>query len=424
MKKYAIIVIGAEGLLVALGAATAGKRVLFIERDECGYIPSKTLFANARSPIAKRRPEALKKLGVSTLCGAFHFKSSHILEVIDTEGKSHTVKGRTIVLATGSSPHIPLIAGLQGAPYLTNETVFSLKEAPKTVAILGGGPIGCELAQTFSRLGSKVHLIHRHEALLAKEEPRAQELIADIFQKGGITLHFNDTITYVKHEDNRFDLTLSKGELQADALLIACGRQPNISELNLDAAHVRHSASRIPTDRFARTNQKHIFAIGAVRGGPFFTHLAENQARSVLSTLLLPFPKKLDTQPLPRITFTDPEIASCGLSTKQAQQLYPAASLKTYTVDFADLDRALFEDRTEGFISIVTKKWSSKILGVTIAAPYAGEMLTTITLAMQHNIPLRKLSKLIFPYPTWNIAIRTAADLCLPDTFLGVFKKY
>ncbi len=451
MKKYSIIVIGAGsgGLVVAIGAAKAGKRVLLIERGEFGgdctnygCIPSKALISSARGHLdsaealararaivekvrAHEEPAALDKLGVATLRGEAHFKSSHILEIIDTEGKTHTVKGKKIIIATGSSPNVPPIEGLTGTPYLTNETIFSLKEAPTTLAILGGGPIGCELAQTFSRLGSKVHIIHRHDALLAKEEPKAQELIASEFQKEVIARHFNTTITTVTHQDGSFNLKLSKGELQADALLISIGRRPNISALNLDAAHVRHTSSRIPTDRFARTNQKHIFAIGDVRGGPFFTHLAENQARSVLTSLLLPFPfmKKIDTQALPRVTYTDPEIASCGLSCKQAQQLFPASSLKTYTLEFSDLDRAICEGRTEGFITIVTKKWSSKILGVTIAGPRAGEMLTTVTLAMEQGIPLRKLAKLIFPFPTYNLAIRKAADMWLTQTLFGAFRK-
>ena len=457
MKKYAIIVIGAGsgGLVVAIGAAKAGKRVLLIERGEFGgdctnygCIPSKTLIAAARKHIdsasalshareivkrvrALEEPEALKKLGVVTLRGEAHFKTGHVLEVVDKEGKSHTVKGKKIVIASGSSPNVPPIDGLKSTPFLTNETIFSLKEAPKTLVILGGGPIGCELAQTFARLDSKVHLIHRHDALLAKEEPKAQELIAKQFHKEGIELHVNTNITTVSHDGNHFDITLNdltsseNPKLQTDALLIAIGRSPNISTLHLDAAHVRHAHNQIPTDRFGRTNQKHIFAIGDVRGGPFFTHLAENQARSVLTSLLLPFPflKKLSTQAIPRTTFTDPEVASCGLSIKEAGQLYPSSSLKTYTLEFSELDRAICEGREEGFISIVTKKWSSKILGVTIVGPRAGEMLTQVTLAMLHGIPLRKMAKLIIPYPTYNLAIRKVADMWLTKTLFGGFRK-
>ena len=441
LTKHSIIVIGAGsgGLVIAIGAAKAGKRVLLIERGEFGgdctnygCIPSKTLIAAARKHLdsagalshareivervrSHEEPAALKQLGVTTLRGEAHFKSDHVLEVVDKEGKSHIVKGKKIVIATGSSPNVPPIDGLKGTPYLTNETIFSLKEAPKTLAILGGGPIGCELAQTFARLGSKVHLIHRHDALLAKEEPKAQELIAKEFHKEGIELHFNTTISAVTHQNGQFNLTLSQEKLQSDALLIAIGRRPNISALHLDAAHVEHTHTKIPTDRFGRTNQKHIFAIGDVRGGPFFTHLAESQARSVLTSLLLPFSflKKLSMQAIPRVTFTDPEVASCGLTIKEAEKLYPSASLKTYTLEFSDLDRAICEGREEGFISIVTKKWSSKILGVTIAGPRAGEMLGQVTLAMLHGIPLRKLSRLIVPYPTYNLAIRKVADMWL-----------
>ncbi len=473
MKKYSIVVIGAGsgGLVVAIGTAKAGKKVLLIERayygGDCtnfGCIPSKSLIASAhvahaiksadrfgiesdknfRADGALRRasqivervrsheePEALKKLGVTTLNGEAHFLNPHTLEVVDKEGTSHIIKGKRIVIATGSSPIIPSIEGLKDTPFLTNETVFSLKEIPKTFAILGGGPIGCELAQAFSRLGSKVHLIHRHSELLAKEDPKAQELIAGQFKKEGITLLLNTTIGAVSHRDNLFHITLvdlvtsKKMELNSGALLVATGRRPNILPLNLKASHVQHSNKRIPTDRFGRTNQKHIFALGDVRGGPYFTHLAENQARTILTSLILPYPflKKLSTQHIPRVTYTDPEIASVGLSVKQAQQLYPSSSLACYTVPFSDVDRAITEGREEGFISIVTKKWSSKILGATIAGPRAGEILAHISLAMESGIPLRKLASIIYPYPTYMLAVRKAADMWLTQTLFGLFKK-
>jgi len=461
-KSYPLVVIGAGagGLVVAIGATKAGKKVLLIEKGnyggDCtnfGCIPSKSLIASANSAasikegrdlgveassqtieaskslsrirkiVAEIRshedPEALKKLGLETLTGTAKFEEPYVLRVND-----EIIRAKQIAIATGSSPFIPIIKGLDKTPFLTNETIFELKEIPKSLLVIGGGPIGCELAQAFLRLGSKVSLIHSHNELLNKEEPCTQEVIANQFKSEGMSLHLGTGVKEVTYHDGQFQILLDNGKkIESEALLVSVGRKPNVSSLNLEAAGVIYTDKGIPVDAYGRTNQSHIWAVGDVIGAPFFTHWAENQARSVLTSLILPFPfkKKIDkNQSIPRVTYTEPEVASIGLSEKEASQQY---NIATYTVPFSQVDRAITAGQTEGFVKIVTKKWSSKILGCTIVGPRAGEMLGEISLAMYAGIPLRKLSALIHPYPTYSGAIRKAADLWLTQTILPIFKR-
>lgn len=464
VKKFQIVVIGAGagGLVVAIGAARAGKKVLLIEGGQFGgdctnfgCIPSKSLIASAKAAHAVRvakelgvaagsgtldakgalervraireeirsheEPDALEKFGVATLSGWAEFTSSHTLRVGEEE-----VSGKQIVIATGSSPFIPPIPGLENSPYHTNETIFELKTLPKSLAVMGAGPIGCELAQAFSRLGTKVTVIESMRGLLPREEKEVGALLKERFQKEGIEVLLRCEANKITYEEGSFHICTMQGEehrdFESDELLISTGRKPNVGRLQLEKAGVQFSEKGIPVDRYGRTNAPHIFAIGDVVGGPLFTHLAESHGRSVLTTLLLPFSlkKKLPTQPVPSCTYTDPEVASIGLSEEEAKKQCKTA---TYLLPFNQIDRAITEGKTEGFVKIVTKKWSSKILGATIVGPRAGEMLPEISLAMLENIPLRKLAHLIHPYPTYSGAIRNAADLWLKQTVLGAFKR-
>lgn len=459
MKSYPLIVIGAGagGLVVAIGAAKAGKKVLLVEKGpyggDCtnfGCIPSKSLIAAAhvahslktsrelgiecasleftakealtrtrqiiREVRSQEEPPALEKLGIDTLTGTATFIDPHVLEV-----NGEKIFGKQIVIATGSSPLIPSIPGLEKTSFLTSENIFDLEEIPRTLCVIGGGPIGCELAQAFQRLGAQVTMIHKHEKLLDKEEPIVQDAIIATFKKEGITLHLGAKIEEVHQQNRHFQITLQDGtKIETQQLLLAVGRKVNLEALNLQAAGVEFTDKGIRIDEFGRTSQEHIWAVGDIVGAPFFTHRAENQGRAVLTSLLLPFKKKIDPQPIPRVTFTDPEVASIGLSEEEAVKKYTIAS---YLVPFNTVDRAITTGRTEGFVKVITKKWSSRILGCTIVAPCAGEMLGEISLAMLAKIPLRKLARLIHPYPTYNLALRKAADLWLTQTLLSLFRR-
>jgi len=473
-KKYPFVVIGAGagGLVVAIGLAKAKKKVLLIEKahygGDCtnfGCIPSKSLIAAAEyahniklssqmgitlentqfnadlalervrnivaSVKAHEDEEALKKLHVDALTGTASFIDPHTLRVIDKENTEWKIKSKNIIIATGSSPYVPPIDGLKDTPYLTNETVFHLKKIPKRMIVLGGGPIGTELTQAFNRLGAEVFLVHKNKKLLARESEKAGKILEETFQKEGIKLFLDFQTQRVSFSNEVFQNEINNGDrietIEAEALLVSAGRHANLNDLHLENANIYAHEKGIEVDKYGRTSQKHIFAIGDIAGPPFFTHLAENRARSVLTTLLLPGPlkKKIDLkQVVPRVTYTDPEIASAGLLEEDAIQKYGSNKIATYTVPFEEVDRAVTQNCQDGFITIVTKKWSSKILGVSIVGPRAGEMIGEILLAIRENIPLRKLISLIHPYPTYLQAIRKAADMWLTKTiFKNVTKQ-
>lgn len=433
---YEIIVVGAGagGLVVAIGAAAAGKKVLLIDKGtwggDCtnyGCVPSKTLIALAEkhsdNPFphvheivsevrSHEDPKALNAKGVETLEGLVHFIDPHTLQVGD-----QTVQGKQIVIATGSSPLVPSIVGLKETPFLTNETIFDLKEIPKSLCVLGGGPIGCELAQAFRRLGADVSLIHRRPYLLKKEEPAAQEVIAQTFRNEGIELVLGVEPTRIDY-NTTFTITHPHGAVECDQLLVSLGRTPNVGSLNLEAAGVSYSKHGIDVDKYGRTTTKHIWAIGDVTGGPQFTHAAENQGRTVLTSLLLPWKKRMDKQAVPRVTYTDPEVASFGPLESEVE------GATVYNVPMSENDRAVTADRTEGFVKVITKGLNSKIIGATVVGPRAGEMLPELSLAAKEKIPLRKLASLIHPYPTYSLAIRRAGDLWLTQTFLPWLKHF
>lgn len=468
IEKYQIIVIGAGagGLVVAIGAAKAGKKVLLIEKGhyggDCtnwGCIPSKTLIASAekafclkegdafgiefdaksfqadkalkrvRQIIKKIRhheePEALEKFGVATKTGRAAFVGPNKLEIHNSAGQIETVFGQYIVIAAGSHPFIPPIEGLKETPFLTNETIFSLKKIPKRLGVLGAGPIGCELAQAFARLGAQVTLIASKKGILPREEAEVAKRMVKEMQRSGIDIRNLCETSKLSYQNTIFSLCTEQGNIDVDELLVSVGRRANIDGLDLSKGGIEHTYRGIPVDAYGRTNQKHIFAIGDIVGGLLFTHLAENHARSVLTTLLLPgfLKKKIDTQSTPRCTYTSPEVASVGLSEKEAREKYGENSIASYFVSMEDIDRAICCSQEAGFVKIVTKKWSSKILGATIMAPRAGEILQEISLAMLYKIPLRKLARLIHPYPVYSAAIRKCADQWLTTTILGSLKK-
>lgn len=469
-KNYPFVVIGAgaSGLVTCLGLVKSGKKVLLIEQGhfggDCtnfGCIPSKALISSGKIAhhinkakdfgVEVQKPlftcekalertrkiiekvqktenkEALEKQGVDVIVGKASFISPHLLSV-ETETGQIEVEAKKIIITTGSSPRKPSFEGIESVDYLTNETVFDLEKVPKSLIVIGGGPIGSELAQSFLRLGTKVSLVHSHKRLLTRESNRTAELLKSTFEEEKMNLFLNYKTTKIEKSSTGVVLTIVENETQetktieAEKILIAAGRSPNIFSLNLEKASIDFTDKGITTDAYKRTSQKHIYAIGDCSGPPFFTHLAEHHARGLLQSLIL-FRKKIDNQPVPRVTYTDPEIATIGITEEEMDK----NKMELYVLPFSKIDRAICEGREEGFISIITKKWSSKILGATIMGPNAGELLMEISLAMYFNIPLRKLSKVIHPYPIFSRGIRKASDLYLTQTLLpklkGIFKK-
>jgi pyruvate/2-oxoglutarate dehydrogenase complex dihydrolipoamide dehydrogenase (E3) component len=473
-SDYYTIVIGGgtAGLIVAKGLARAEKKVLLIEKGpfatECssfGSIPTKALIASAnvahelwRSGLygidmvmrnfqsnralqrardiveqfqSQNSPQVLQSMGCDSMALPCRFVDAHTVETIAPDGSVSTFTAKNIVVATGSEPRIPSIKGLDTVPYYTNQNIFSLTEIPTSLAIIGGGQTGCEFAQAFRRLGASVSIIEQQEFLLKGEEPEATRAVQSALVKEGVEIFLGNTITRVARDGDRISLTVRRKddreyEFRVQHLMIAAGRRAHVASLNLEAAGVQYNDSGISFDAYGRTSQSNIWVVGDASGPPYYAHAAENHARGVLRNLLLPslFRRKLDSaQLVPRVIFTDPELASIGLTEEQAIEKYGTYGIATYMVPLSESDRAVCLGRTDGFVKFVTKRYSSKILGATFVAPIAADMLIEVSMAIRDGVPLRKLSSLIHPYPTYSQIVQKAAEKWLQDTIRPLFGK-
>jgi pyruvate/2-oxoglutarate dehydrogenase complex dihydrolipoamide dehydrogenase (E3) component len=453
---YDLVVIGAgtAGLVVAAGAAGLGLglKIALIERNlmggDClnvGCVPSKTIIRSARTigEIWRGRElgidvdnfnidfgavmERMRRirsdishadsasrfasLGIDVFLGDGQFVSQDTISVND-----RSLKFKKAVIATGTRAVTPDIPGLKEAGYLTNETVFSLIERPQRLAVIGGGPIGCELAQTFRRLGCEVILFHRGSRLLSKEDPDASEILQQVLAKEGVKLVLDSQLQQVSKTDAGKTLTYSidgKSEsIAVDEILIGAGRKPNIENLNLDAVGVASDAKGVRVNDFLQTTNSKIFAAGDVCMKWQFTHAADAAARIVIkNTLFSPFglgKTKLSSLVMPWVTYTDPEIAHVGMSIEDAQQA--GIEFGTIKILMSNVDRSIADGETDGFVKIIHRQGSDEILGATIVSSHAGESISHITTAMVNKIGLSKLSNTIQPYPTQADGIKKAAD--------------
>jgi pyruvate/2-oxoglutarate dehydrogenase complex dihydrolipoamide dehydrogenase (E3) component len=306
------------------------------------------------------------------------------------------------------------VPGLAEAGFLTNESVFSLTECPKRLAVIGGGPIGCELAQAFGRLGAQVTLLHKNKQLLDKEDPDAAAIVQAQLIQDGLQLELNANLTGVEITAEGKRLTWRSGNetksLVVDEILIGAGRQPNVENLGLEAIGIEYDLRKgVKVNDYMQTTQSHIYAAGDVCMDWKFTHAADFAARIVIkNALFAPFglgKSKLSGLTMPWVTYTSPEIAHVGLYEKDAQ-----GETTTILVPMAVVDRALTDGETEGFVKVLLRKGSDEILGATIVSTHAGEMISEVTTAMVNKIGLGKLAAVIHPYPTQADAIRKAAD--------------
>ena len=455
---YDLVVIGAgtAGLVTAKGAAGLGigLKVAMIEKNlmggDClnvGCVPSKCLIRSSRvvadmkesSPYGVKPPEnievdfptvmarmrqvrtkispvdsavAAKKAGVDVFFGEASFTSDDTITV-----NGQNLKFKKAVIAAGARAVKPKIQGIEEVGYLTNENVFSLTELPKKLAVIGGGPIGCELAQAFHRLGSEVILFHKGSHLLNKEDPDAAQIVQQSFIKEGIRLVLNCQLQGVKSSLDGKVISFAKDggqeSIVVDEILAGAGRQPNVESLNLEAVGVEYDPRRgVKVNDNLQTSNPKIYGAGDICMDWKFTHAADAAARIVIkNTLFSPFglgKSKLSDLVMPWVTFTDPEIAHVGMYESEAQA--KGLSCNTIKINFDDVDRALADGETEGFLKILHKKGSDEILGATIVARHAGEMISEITTATIGKMGLSKLSTVIHPYPTQASAIKQAAD--------------
>ena len=452
---YNLVVIGAGsgGLVSAAGAAGVGARVALIESHllggDClnvGCVPSKALLRCAKAAAAVRSAadfgvtidgkvsvdfgyvmERMRRLraGIAPHDSAKRFSEELGIDVFLGRGQftgrnTIDVNGQTLtfakaVIATGGTAAIPNIPGLASAPYLTNATLFNLTELPPRLGVIGAGPIGLEMAQAFQRFGSQVTVLARGNNILPKEDPDAAKLVEASLRRDGVTFAFSLDMKRVESRDGKPPVTVmvedASGEraLEFDALLIATGRKPAVKGLGLEDAGVDYDERMGITvnDRLQTTNTD-VYAVGDVASKYQFTHMADFMARLVIRNALFFGRDNVSNLLIPWATYTDPEVAHVGLYEKDLHDRNIAYS--TFTREFADVDRAIVDSETDGFVKIHVKKGSDQILGATIVSSHAGDMISEITVAMQSGMGLGKLASVIHPYPTAAEAIRQCGD--------------
>ncbi len=431
---------GAGGLSVASAAAQLGLNVTLIEKQDklggdClhyGCVPSKTLIHSAKVAHLMRHadkvgleamvpptnlakvnqhvksvidkiqvhdnPERFRDYGCEVLFTSAKFINTHQVEV---DGR--ILSAKRFVLAMGSHPAVPPIAGLDTVAYQTNESIFSMQNLPKHLVVLGAGAIGIELAQAFVRLGSQVTVIEMAPHIIPAADHEASQALLIQLEAEGIDFHLASKVTAVQQDEHGMKVVECESKygetltIIGDELLVATGRSPNVNDVNLDVTGVAYSPRGIEVDARLRTRAKHIFAMGDVVASPYkFTHVAEYHAGIVIANVVFRVPKKTDYRVLPTVVFSDPELASVGLTEQQAaQQGLQFEVLRFY---FNDVDRAITEVETQGFVKLLVAK--GYILGATLLGPHAGELLAEIVLAMQAKIKIGVISAAIHAYPT------------------------
>ncbi len=448
--RYNLVVIGAgtAGLVTAAGAAGLGAKVALVERGlmggDClnvGCVPSKALIRAGRAAAAVRAAanygipsppdvdvdfaavmqrmrrlraqispndsaQRFRELGVDVYFGHAHFVDSDTVEVDGTR-----LLFRRAVIATGARAAAPPIPGLDSVDYLTNESLFSLTELPPRLGVIGGGPIGCEMAQTFAQLGSKVILVESEHGVLPREDRPAAAIVQQAMQADGVQIRCCGKQLVIRNEDGirmRFDSHGEGYDEAIDQLLVSVGRAPNIGGLNLEAVGVDcHPQGITVNDRLQTTNPR-IYAAGDVCSPFQFTHAADFMARIVIQNALFKGRKKASSLVIPWCTYTSPEIAQVGLSEHQAAK--QGVAIHTYTQKFDELDRAILDGEEDGFVTIHVKQGTDRIVGATIVASSAGDLISQVSLAMTNGIGLGKIASTIHPYPTQAEAVRKLGD--------------
>jgi pyruvate/2-oxoglutarate dehydrogenase complex dihydrolipoamide dehydrogenase (E3) component len=454
--EFDIVVIGggSGGLVVAAGGAALGAKVALVEKNrlggDClwyGCVPSKTLIKSARVAHQMRHadrwaltpppvhpdlakvmervadvikgiephdsPERFRGLGVDVVFGAGRFVARDAFEV---NGRKLTAK--TFVIATGSRPAVPRLSGIDTTPYLTNETVFDLREPVRSLIVVGAGPVGCEMAQAFRRLGSDVTLVDIAPRILPREDADAAAVVFAAMAAEGIRHYLGASI--LGCEGNRGDIRVKvqaadgmPAVLPGTHLLLAAGRVANLEGLGLDAAGVEVDRGRVVVgDDGLRTTNDDIYVIGDAAGGPQFTHLAEHHAGIFLRRAIFRMRWAKPSPVVPWCTYTDPELARVGLSEADAKD--HGVAHQVYRFAFDEIDRARAESETEGFAKIVTTP-GGKLLGATIVGPHAGELIAEYVLALAKGMNAKELTSVIHAYPTFAQINRRVADQRLKE---------
>ena len=451
VERYDLIAIGGgtAGLVTAGGAALLGLRSALVEREalggDClwtGCVPSKALIASARLVHAMRHahrlgltgaapthafevvmermrkvrdrvavhddPERFRKMGVDVVFGAAQFETSRRLRVND-----RVLESPRIVVATGAVPSVPPIDGLKDAGFLTHVSAFDQDTLPRRIAVLGGGPIGVEFAQVYARLGARVIVFEVLPHLLSREEHEASDFLLGGLNQEGIVVRTESRVdkverrpdgTKVVHVRDRSGRT---DPVEVDEVFVATGRRANTDGLGLEEIGVGNDGEAVRVDERLRTNVKGVWAAGDVTGGLQFTHVAEYQAKRVLRDSVAPLARKVSYDAVPSVTYTDPEVARVGLTESEARARY--GEVAVYRHDFANLDRAIVDAETGGFVKIVTRA-GGRIVGATIVASGAGNLIMPLVMSVAQRLKISALSQFVYPYPTMVEGVKRAAD--------------
>jgi pyruvate/2-oxoglutarate dehydrogenase complex dihydrolipoamide dehydrogenase (E3) component len=443
-----VIGAGSAGLSVAAAAAMMQVPTVLIEKGamggEClnsGCVPSKALIAAAKRAAAMREAPLFGFAAVEPK-PAFNRVQAHVQAVIAdiapqdsverfqalgatviraearfvgpsaVEAGGRRIEARRFVIATGSKPFVPPIPGLDGVPALTNETLFGLTRKPRRLVVIGAGPIGMEMAQAFARLGTEV-VVAESGAVLPREDPEAARLVRLALEREGVRFLFG-AVTAVSGAGEELAVTVAAaaGEQRIDCshVLVAAGRRPALDGLGLEAAGVRFTAEGVTVDERLRTSNRRIYCIGDAVGPPQFTHRANHHAGLVIRNALFRLPVRAGDAPIPRVTYTDPEIAAVGLSEEEARAGHKG--VRALRWPFSENDRAQAERRTEGFVKAMVDA-KGRILGAVIVGHGAGELLTPWTLAMANGLRIGALASIVYPYPTYSEAAKRAATAFL-----------
>jgi len=456
IRDLVVIGGGAGGLVVASVAAQLGLDVVLINKEEAmggdclhyGCIPSKTLIKSAsiahslshadRWGLPSVKPqtdmlavnqtiknaidsiqvhdsrERFEALGCEVVTGEAAFTGPSQIEVA-----GRAIEAKRFVIATGSSAFIPPIKGLQQTNFLTNEDMYSLPALPESMIVLGGGPIGVEMAQAYCRLGSRVSIVELAPRLLPRMDEDASIILDDVLTSEGISIYLNSEVVEVNEQTGVKQIRLKDGAtLQAEVLLVAIGRRPVLDSLKLEKAGVSFDVTGIKVNRKMQTSNKKIYACGDVTGEMPLTHVAELQAGVVLANMIFKMPKTINYDVVPTVVYTEPEVAQVGLSVEQCEQLKKG---EVHQFDVSQLDRAITDNNKAGVAKILTNR--GRVIGAFIIAPHAGELIHELALAVQENMKISKLSSLVHAYPTYSQLNKRLAGQYYKDRLFSPFTK-
>ncbi|NBC17575.1 MAG: FAD-dependent oxidoreductase [Bacteroidetes bacterium] len=453
---YDMLVIGggAAGLTASGISASFGAKTLMVERDrlggDCtwtGCVPSKTLLHSAKvahqmrhasryglvdqpaafdfgALMARMRaireevyadadaPEIYEDMGIDVRFGAARFVDPHTIALAGDDG-TERISSRYVIIAAGASAFVPPIDGVDDVDVLTNETLFELTAQPERLAIVGAGPIGTEMAQAFTRLGTTVTVLERGDRILSRDDAELTTMLREVLEDEGVRYVFGADVQRIRQADDgtitvEAEVGGTTQTVEADALLLATGRRANVDGLGLDAAGVDYSARGITVSDRCRTSQRHIYAVGDVTGRYQFTHMSEHMAKVAVTNALLKLPSTIDADHVPWVTYTDPELGHVGATRQQLDEA--GTSYEIYRFPYTKVDRAITEGQTTGLIKVYAKAWNGKILGADVLGASAGELISEYAVAMKNGVTLRHLADTIHPYPSYGLAARRAAD--------------